>query len=72
MPNDRHSNFKELSNYHVHSDTEIMSQKEQNWSDVLLVKERDIGKYNSLKEGEDHEISDNKINMLNFNNWTII
>ena len=54
MPNDRHSNFKELSNYHVHSDTEIMSQKEQNWSDVLLVKERDIGKYIALKEGENH------------------
>ena len=54
MPYDRHSNFKELSNYHVHSDTEIISQKELNWNDVLIVKERDIGKYIAPKEAENH------------------
>ena len=39
--------FQTFSNYHVHSDKEIMTQKEQNRSDVL--QERYIWKFIALK-----------------------
>lgn len=37
MLNYRQNNLEEFSKYHVHLDTEIISEKEQKKSDVLLV-----------------------------------
>ena len=69
MLNDRQGNFKELLKYHVHSDSEIMSQKETILTEVMYVQFKSDIFENILhsEERENHGISNNIIKLLNFN-----